>query len=340
METKEKKTSAGGSRRKSAAATRSASAKKTVERASRGQPAPVKKPTRPGGRKTGQRQPSADVVYTPPGPFNVNRFMLRLVTVVAVVFALIFGMAIFFRVENVTVAGTNKYSYWDVREAAGIQDGENLLTLSEAKVSSNILSKLPYVKNVRVGIKLPDTVKIEIEELDVVYAVADVDGTWWLMRYDGVVVDKTNPADAEQYTKILGVSLEAPVIGETAVAAEPEQEATDEAGETLATVPVTVRASEQLGAALRVVQVLEEARFFGEIVSLDVTGLNRMEMWYQDRFQILLGDATQLENKIAWVKAAIDGNLKSYDSGILDVTQTVQPDPESDYKVIYTPFED
>lgn len=345
METKEKTTPAGGTRRKKTAAARADSGKKPVSgtRTPQKRPAPAKKsgtPRRVAVRKTAQKKPGADVVYTPPGPFNVNRFLLRLVTVVAVVFALIFGMAIFFRVKEVTVAGMNKYSYWDVREAAGIQDGENLLTLSEAKVSSSILAKLPYVKSVRVGIKLPDTVKIEVEELDVVYAVNAADGAWWLMRYDGMVVDKTNPADAEQYTKILGVALDAPEVGQMAVAAEPVQESTDEAGETLPTVPVTVRASEQLDGALRVIRELEDRGIFGEVVSVDVTGLSQIELWYGDRFQILLGDTSYLREKLNWAITAIETKLSSYDSGILDVSQTVQPDPESDYKVIYTPFED
>ena len=66
------------------------------------------KQKRPAG---GDRQRSADreVVYTQPAPLQRNHFLLRLATVVAVVLALTFGMAIFFKVGPVTVAGTDKY---------------------------------------------------------------------------------------------------------------------------------------------------------------------------------------------------------------------------------------
>ena len=293
-------------------------------------------------QKGKQRPPSAkastpDVVYTPPGPFNRNRFLLQLATVIAVVFALLFGMSIFFKVdgEKVAVSGNEKYSAWQVREASGIQDGENLLTISEAKISSNVIAALPYVEEVRVGIKLPDTVKIEVVELDVVYAVEAQDTTWWLMRADGGMIEKITAADAQQYTRVLGVQLNQPQIGEKAEAYQPVSEETTADGQT---VPVTVNAAQQLEAAVSVLQYLEENGVVGEAASVDVTNLGDLEIWYEDRFQILLGDASQLSYKIGLAKGAIS-QLEAYDSGVLDASLTVQPDPEKEYQVIFTPFE-
>ncbi len=290
---------------------------------------------RPKTRHKTAPKPSPDVVYTQPGPFNRNRFLLRLATVVAVVLALLFGMSIFFKVKTVTVTGMNKYTAWDVREASGIQDGENLLTISEPKLSSNIKSRLPYVDKVRIGIKLPDTVRIEIKELDVVYAIEASDSSWWLIRADGGVVEKTNSADAGLYTQIKGVKLEAPEVGKPGTAAQPQQSA--EEGQT---VPVTVLASEQFSAVISILQYLESNRIIGEIASLDVSNLGNIELWYGERFQLLLGDTTQLSYKIALIKTAIEQYMQTYDSGILDASLTIQPDPEKEYQVIYTPFND
>ncbi len=288
-------------------------------------------------RPPSAKEPTPDIVYTPPGPFNRNRFLLQLATVIAVVFALLFGMSIFFKVDGdkVAVSGNEKYSAWQVREASGIQDGENLLTISEAKISSNVIAALPYVEEVRVGIKLPDTVKIEVVELDVVYAVEAQDTTWWLMRADGGVIEKTTAAEAQQYTRVLGVQLNQPQVGEKAEAYQPVSEETTADGQT---VPVTVNAAQQLEAAVSVLQYLEENGVIGEAASVDVTNLGDLEIWFEDRFQILLGDASQLFYKIGLAKEAI-GQLEAYDSGVLDVTLTVQPDPEKEYQVIFTPFE-
>ena len=278
-------------------------------------------------RRAPVKQPSPEVVYTQPGPFNKYRFILYLATVVAVVLAVMFGMSIFFKVATVTVAGHEKYTAWDIRQASGIQDGENLLSISEPRITGNIRSKLPYIDKVRVGIKLPDTVKIEVVELDVVYAVEATDGSWWLMRSDGGLVEKTNDADAGQHTKILGVQITDPVVGQQAVAAQPQQ--TGEDGET---VPVTVLASEQLQTAVSIAQFLESSGVIGEAASLNVADLGNLELWYGERYQVTLGDTMELGYKIRSMKSVID-QMGDYQSGILDVSFTTWPE-----EVGYTPF--
>ena len=300
-------------------------------------------PTRAGAARTGRapqqkrrttvRKPAApapEVVYTQPGPFNRNRFLLQLITVIAVVLALVFGMSIFFKVETVVVSGAQKYTAWQVREASGVIEGENLLTLSRAQLASRIRAKLPYVAEARVGIKLPDTVNIEIVELDVAYAVEDSAGSWWLMRSDGVVLEKINAADTAKYTKLLGVQLNVPQEGMSAAAAEPVQEGTAPSGETLP--PVTVKASEQLSTAISIVQYLEENGIIGDAASIDVTNLGAIELWYGERYQVMLGDTTQLSYKIKCMKAAID-KQSDYQAGILDISFTTWPD-----EVGFSPF--
>lgn len=287
--------------------------------------------------KRRQRRPAAEtarptdpqIVYTQPKPFNRNRFLLRLVTVVAVVLALILGMAIFFKVENVTVSGMDKYTAWEIREASGILDGENLLTVSEAKISGRIRTLLPYVDSVRVGIKLPDTVNIEIVELDVVYAIESADGQWWLMDANGKIVEKTDSSAAKGYTRILGVQLEAPSVGQQAVAAEETPSATDETGQT---VPVTIRGSQRLSAVVTILQYLEDFGVIGQAASVDVSDMSKIELWYGSSYQVNLGDTTQLGRKIESMKLAIDQE-KTFQSGILDVSFTTWPD-----QVGYSPF--
>jgi len=280
-------------------------------------------------RRRAPSKPSPDVVYVQPAPFNKTRFILCLLIAAAVVLAVVFGMSIFFKVDadKITVSGMEKYTAWQIREASGIKDGENLLSINAARISSVIREELPYVNKVRVGIKLPDTVKIEIEELDVVYSVEDVEGNWWLLRSDGQIVEKTNSADAEQYTKLLGIKLTEPAQGQQAQAHQPAQEGED--GET---VPVTVHASEQLSTALSIVQYLEDCGIIGDAESVDVTNMGDLQLWYGDRYQVTLGDGLELSRKIRSMKAAID-QMSDYQSGILDVSFTTWPN-----EVGYTPF--
>ena len=318
MDTKERKTPANRSRRPAPQTRRtSGTATRTTNRP------PVKKPTR--ARRPVAKAPSADVVYTQPGPFNKYRFLLYLATVIAVVLAIVFGMSIFFKVATVTVTGNEKYTAWDIREASGIQDGENLFSISEPRISNSITKKLPYVKRVRVGIKLPDTVKIEIVEFDVVYAIESTDGSWWLMRSDGGLTEKVNSTDADQYTKITGITLEKPEVGQPAVAFQPVSDEEE-------TVPITVYASEQLDAALTIAQYLEDVGIIGGAEHINVSDMGNLELRFGDRYQVLLGDNLELSFKIRKLKAAMD-KMGDYQSGVLDVSFTIKPD-----EVVYTPY--
>ena len=321
MDTKEKSRSPQKGRPRSAGTT-------AVRKTAAAPKKPATKQTK-RQRKPSPKRPTADVVYTQPGPFNIERFLLHLATAVAVVLALLFGMSIFFKVDTVTVTGNEKYTAWEVMEASGIQEGDSLLTLNEAKINSLVIDKLPYVNKVRVGIKLPDTVKIEVIELDVAYAVEADDGTWWLMGADGGIVEKTNSADAELHTKILGVNITAPAVGEKAQAAQPVSDATTPEGET---IPVTVQASQQLDVAVSILQYLEASGVLGEAASVDVSDLSDIELWYAERYQVTIGDSTQLGRKISSMKAAID-KMDDYQKGNLDVSFTTWPD-----QVGYTPF--
>ncbi len=284
-----------------------------------------KQRTAPEGQP--RRVPDEQIVYTPAKPFNRNRFLLRLLTAAAVVLALVFGMSIFFKVRTVTVSGAEKYTAWEIREASGISDGDALLSLSEAQISARIRTSLPYVDRVRIGIKLPDTVKIEITELETVYAIGDDNGGWWLLNAEGKVVDKTNGAEAKGYTRIVGVEVADPVIGEQAVAAVPEVETTTATEETEILMPsvALIQPAHQLNAAITVMAALEENGVIGCVKTVDVTDPEHLELWYEDRYQVYLGDTSQMSYKIYMLKGAV-AQMGEYQRGQMDISFTTWPD--------------
>lgn len=289
-------------------------------------------------RRTAMRRKKTgpEVVYIPPKPFNRNRLLLSLAITLAVVLALSFSISIFFSVEVITVSGAEKYDAWTVKEASGIQYGDGLLSFGKAKAVGKIKMELPYVNTVRIGIKLPNTVNIEITEWDVLYSIRDEANRWWLLNSEGKIVDHVDSATAGEYTTILGVSVAEAVAGQPAKALE-SSNATDSEGETLVSV---VKASDRLYTALNIIASLEDNGIIGEIASVDVTDLGNLELWYGQRFQVELGDSTDLNYKIKCLKSVVKGtdeknSLKEYDSGILDISFTIKEN-----QVIYDPFED
>ena len=291
----------------------------------------VKKPSRP----------SRPMVYTQPRVFNRNRLLLRLLITASIVLALVLGMSIFFKVETIMVSGANAYSEWAVREASGIKEGDNLFSLADARAGGRIQAELPYVNSVRIGIKLPDTVIIYIEELEVAYAAKCNNGIWWLITSGGRVVEQIDDIKASGYTEIQGITLRDPVINEQAVAVEEndgETVATDANGQPITptvsdeSTPVTVTNAQRLQTALDILTALELNDIVGEAASVNVTNLNAIELWYGRRFRVNLGDNQNLEYKIACMKKAI-AQLGEYEMGVLDVSFMTWKD-----QVGYTPF--
>ena len=272
--------------------------------------------------KAGEREGT----YTPAKPFNRNRFLLQMATVAAVVVAILLGLTIFFKVVSpleggVKVSGTVKYDPYDIVMASGISEKDNLITLNKNRISARILAEFPYIATVQIEKQLPDTVVIQITELEVVYAVQDQDSNWWLMSAGGKLVESCSEAIAKSHTKITGFLLASPEAGQQAVAYEPPQEPDAEGN----TVPVTVYARERLEATLAILQNLEREGFVGTMASVDVSNIMDIRMWYGNRFEMLVGDAQNLPKKINALSQALD--LKEdYETGVLDASFTIWPD--------------
>ena len=279
------------------------------------------------------------VTYTQPMPFNLNKLLLQLAVVIAVVLAVVIGLSVFFKVDRVVVYGNKAYSAWTIQEASGIEGGENLLSFGRTRACGKIITALPYVKNVRIGINLPDTVNIYIEEFEVSYAVESSDGIWWLMTSGGKITEQIDKHSAGSYTKITGVQLDNPSVCNQALAKEEliptdqNTDATEDPLSTEATAPViTVTANDRLQAALLILESLELNDIVGEVDSVNVGSLFNLELMYGQRYQVKLGDTSNMDYKISMMKKSV-AQLNDYQTGILDVSFTTWPD-----EPFYTPL--
>ena len=280
-------------------------------------------------RKQAEKNDTPAVIYTQPMAFSRDRLLIQLLTVTAVVAAVVLGMSVFFKVKTITVAGAETYSPWAISEASGISEGDSLLTFSKAKASAKIQASLSYVDDVRIGIKLPDTVIIYIEEMDVAYSMESTQGDWWLINSVGRVVEQVTANEAANHTQVLGVLLEDPQVGNSAVAANEVPQETLASGEP---VPLSVTGEQRLSSALQILKALEANDIVGQAASVDVSDLEDISLWYGSRYEVLLGDTGRMEHKIACMNDTIL-ELSEYQSGILDISFTYKQD-----QVVYTPF--
>lgn len=282
-----------------------------------------------------ERKRREEARRTPPKALPRRKLLWKLVTTVAVVVALLVGLTIFFKVQNVVVTGNGKYTAETVIAASGIEKGENLLAFGKSRAAGRILAELPYVDQVQIGIKLPNTVNIDIVELEVSYAIRSAEGSWWLMDCGGKLLEPVEESEAAKHIQVLGIyaghpspgGALAPEEAATAGTAPTEENSTGETEETA----VHGTPAERGSAALEILKALEETEHMGDITAVDVSSLYDIQLWYGQKYQILLGGPTELTYKIRYMTQAV-ATLADYQSGVLDLSL------EQDRKAIFTPW--
>lgn len=229
--------------------------------------------------------------------------LTKLLIMLAVVAAIVLGVAIFFRVHTVDVQGNTIYSKEQVIKASGLEEGDNLLMVNRAAVVSRIKTMMPYVRDVSISPMLPDTVVIQVRESDIAVLVRSDIGAAWYMNTDGRIMGSSVEGFRGQVIELSGVTLTAPKVGEQAAASEGQ--------------------SENLSAALQVVRQMEGTGLMEQITALDAKKSFDLILFCDDRLEILMGGTEELEYKIEYLQVILE-DLEDYQVGTIDLTFDVE----------------
>ena len=85
-----------------------------------------------------------------------------------------------------------------------------------------------------------------------------------------------------------------------------------------------IPAEEHLNAAVLVMTALENNGVLGVIKTLDVTDITSIVLWYEDRYEVTLGDTTQLDRKVSMMAGAV-AKEGQYKSGYMDASFEIFP---------------
>lgn len=145
----------------------------------------------------------------------------KLLIMLAIVAAVVFGVAIFFKVSTIEVQGNTVYSSEQIVEASQIQPGDNLLTVNKALAVGNIKAALPYVEDVSIARSLPDGIIIQVRESTISFAVMTDTNTCWLIGPSGKALERIEPAAFNEYPHINGLLLSGPTMGQSVASPTP-----------------------------------------------------------------------------------------------------------------------
>ena len=230
----------------------------------------------------------------------------RIFIVVGIAAALLLSMIIFFRVHHIEVQGADYYTAEEIIARSGLEEGDNLLTISRGNIAGSVMAHLPYVATVQVSRQLPDTVVIHVTEYEATYAVPDSTGAYYLITAGGKATEKIDVSTLGDHVVIENLTIETPVIGEAVSVMAPEEQKTE--------------AEAQMEALKTVLNAIEAGNMLQQIASVSVPSSYDISLWYGDRFLVKIGDTTKLDYKLAYLTAAVE-DQKPYATGTIDLTQ-------------------
>jgi len=230
------------------------------------------------------------------GGFGV---LYKLLSVLVICAAIILALTLFFRVDTVIVSGQERYTAQEIQDATGIQSGDNLFLLNKYEVAGYIVEALPYIEEIRINRKLPDTLLIEVQECDTPLAVVQ-EGSAWLVSPKGKIVEQKKALAAKSYGVIEGCQLLSPSVG-TPIA--------------LATEYANKQASLQ-----ELLLALQSAEMLEQVDAIRLDDAEAVYMDYGSRFTVKMPYEADYTVKLRALQLALEsGKIQENMTGTFDI---------------------
>jgi len=140
-------------------------------------------------------------------------FLYKLLSFLVIFAAILVGCVAFFRVNHIEVSGNSRYTAEEIIAASGVELGENLLPVNRPVCADAITSKLPYVENVAVIKRLPDTVELRVTETTALAAL-EASGSWWLLNGRCKLLEQGDASLRGNLPRVLGLTPLAPSLSD------------------------------------------------------------------------------------------------------------------------------
>lgn len=226
--------------------------------------------------------------------------VLFLVAVIAAVTAA--AIFIFFKMKRIEVAGIEHYKDTDIIAASGAETGSNLVFINKRAMTIGITSALPYVDEVKITRRLPDTLVITVTETK---AAAYFTGTgdFWLCDTEGKLLERVTEEPAG-LIRVDGVQPVTPLEGSTV-----------ELGE---------ESELRLQTYVDTLSALERSGLLREVKEIDLSGLYDVSIELGGRFDVDFGAPEDLDYKIKYLREIVQNKLGPNQKGSIDLSRLIE----------------
>jgi len=226
-------------------------------------------------------------------------FLYKLLSVLLICTAIILAMTLFFRVDNIVVTGQNRYTAEEIQAACGVELGANMYLLNKYDVRRNIWDQLPYIEDILVNRKLPDTLLIEVRESGRPFVLIQEEIAW-LISSSGKIVEQVPEAEAGQYGLISGCELLAPSVGSS--------------------IALATEYASQQSSLLDLLAALERAGLTENVDGIRLDDLGCLKMDYIGRFTVRMAYSADYDWELKKLTATLESEkIQSNMTGTIDL---------------------
>ena len=234
-----------------------------------------------------------------------KRRLLIVLTLLAMLLVTLFlAESLLLRVTAVQVTGDAPYAEEEIKEICGYKPGDNMLFLPIRDREQKLEAQLPYIGKAKISRKLPGTVVVDITAAQALCAVENA-GIWLLASSEGKILESV-PNPPEGVMQVQGILLKS---------SQPGQKLETERSE----------AGQAFGDIIEKLAELEAQDF----TKLDLTDLNNIRLWYQDRVECQLGNTKQLDYKLQTAYGLLTDKIPLDQRGVLKLNYL--PDERKSY---------
>lgn len=223
--------------------------------------------------------------------------LMLLLCILIAAAAVITAMTIFFKIGQIRLTGETRYTQQQVAQASGLEIEGNLILFDKNTVLRRIREACPYLDEVQVRRRLPDTVEILVTECTPVAAVKDAGG-YWLMDREGKLLEKTSDLTGLRVPKITGLTLSEPKAGAFAEISEED-----------AKKPMIL-----------LLNHAEDDGILQDIGEIDFSQQYDIRLTYLSRFTVRLGSTEELEKKLRFLHVIVEEKLGANAQGEIDLS--------------------
>ncbi len=225
------------------------------------------------------------------------------------------------------------YTVAQVVETMGISLGDHLLEMDLEAMARTLEQQLPWLENVRVRYRLPNTLVVQADPAHPRYALASED-QWATVssRLKVLQLDSQQPQglvslDAGKAAVQVGQQLvlqtdpepvdEAAILGQEDLSNEEKAAALEKARQE-AQAAAQEASNQRMESLQLLLQTLDKWNLSADVTSVTVADDMEMQFGYQGRIQVLVGTSNQLDYKIQFSAEILAHQLSASDRGTLD----------------------